>query len=176
MKIKSDQQIRAQPHAFPPDKHQHVIIGQDQREHGEHEEVEVSEEAVVAAFMRHVSGRINMDQHADAGDEQQPDAGERIEQKSGVGLKRCRGPVGFLKVEMPGVSAEPGVEDFLVRLMVVRGGPVGVLPHRAAGHQEREHDRADTDRAHRRLLQLAPKKEHDRRAEGGEERDQVDVV
>ncbi len=30
-----------------------------------------------------------MDERADAGDEQQPDAGERIEQEAGIGLKRA---------------------------------------------------------------------------------------
>ena len=87
MEIETDQQIRTQAHALPADKHQHIVVRQDQRQHGEHEEVQISEEAVIAAFMRHVSGGINMDQHADAGDKQQPDAGERIEKKSGVGLK-----------------------------------------------------------------------------------------
>ena len=95
VEIETDQQIRAQAYAFPADEHEHVIVGQDEREHGEHEQVEVSKEAVVAAFMRHVAGGINMNQHADAGDKQQPDAGERVEKKSGVGLKGGLGAVGF---------------------------------------------------------------------------------
>jgi hypothetical protein len=88
VEIETDQQIRTQAHAFPADEHQHIVVGQDQRQHGEHEEVEISEEAVVAAFMRHVAGGVNVDQHADAGDEQQPDAGKRIEQEAGIGLER----------------------------------------------------------------------------------------
>ena len=85
MEIETDQQIRTQPHAFPADEQQHIVVGQDQRQHGEHEEVEISEEAVVAAFMRHVSGGVNVNQHADTGDEEQPDAGKRIEQETGIG-------------------------------------------------------------------------------------------
>src|ERR1700686_623084 len=87
MKIETDQQVRAQPDTFPSNEHQHVVVGEDQREHGKHEEVEVTEEAVVPAFMRHVASGINMDQHADARDEEQPDAGEWVEKKSGVSLK-----------------------------------------------------------------------------------------
>ena len=87
VEIETDQKIRTQAHAFPADKHEHIVVGEDKRQHGEHEEVEVAEEAVVAAFMRHVSRGINVDQHADAGDEQQPDAGKRIEQEAGVGTE-----------------------------------------------------------------------------------------
>ena len=93
MEVESDQQVRAQAHAFPAHEHHDVVVRQDQREHGEHEEVQISEEAVVPALVRHVAGGINMDEHADAGDEQQPDGGERIEQEAGVGLERrpeCR--------------------------------------------------------------------------------------
>ncbi len=89
LEIEADQQIRAQAHALPADEHQHVVVRQDQRQHREHEQVEISEEAVIAALMRHVTGGINVDQHADAGHKQQPDAGKRIEQESGVGLKRA---------------------------------------------------------------------------------------
>ncbi len=121
MEIETDQQIRTQAHAFPANKHEHIVVGQDQRQHGEHEEVEVSEEAVVAAFMRHIAGGINMDQHADAGDEQQPDAGERIEQEARVGLERSlRAVVGRVS-QVAGVGAEPGVENRLIGLMEMFG-------------------------------------------------------
>ncbi len=58
-----------------------------------------------------------MDQHADAGDEQQPDAGERIEQETGVGLERgLRSVVGRV-VHVAGVGTEPGIEDGLIGLV-----------------------------------------------------------
>ena len=123
VEIETDQQIRAQAHAFPADEHEHIIVRQDERQHGEHEEVEVSEEAVVAAFMRHVSGGVNVDQHADAGDEEQPDAGERVEQKSGIGLERSLSAVVSDVIEMAGVGAEPGVENFFVGLVMVLAEP-----------------------------------------------------
>ena len=109
MKIKTYEQIRTQAYAFPANEHEHVVVGENQRQHGEHEEVEVSEETVVAAFMGHVAGGVNVDQHADAGDEEQPDAGERVEKESGVGLEGSLGAVVRDVVEMAGVGAEPGV-------------------------------------------------------------------
>ncbi len=176
LEIETNQQIRAQPHALPPNKHQHVVIGEDQGEHREHEEIQVPEKAVVPALMRHVSGRINMNQHPDAGNKQQPDARQRIEQEPCVSLQRRRGAVRLLEVEVPGVTAEPGIENFFVRLMIVRRSPIDVLQHGAASHQKRKHDRPDANRAHRPLLKPAPEKKHNRRADGREQRNQPDVV
>src|SRR5690242_14351234 len=51
MEVKPDQQVRAQSHALPPDKHQYVVVPQNQREHGEHEQIEISEEAVIPALV-----------------------------------------------------------------------------------------------------------------------------
>ena len=62
MEIESDQQIRTQAHALPSHKHEGIVVPQDEREHGEHEEIQVAEEAVVAALVRHVAGGINVDQ------------------------------------------------------------------------------------------------------------------
>ena len=55
---KSNQQIRRQPHAFPAHKHQQVIAGQNQRQHEEHKQVQIAEEAIVATFLPHVSDGI----------------------------------------------------------------------------------------------------------------------
>ncbi len=99
VEIKTDQQVRAQADAFPADEHENVIVRQDKREHGEHEEVQVSEEAVIAAFVRHVSGGVDVDQHAHAGDEEQPDGGERVEEESGVGVEGGGRAVLFKKGE-----------------------------------------------------------------------------
>ena len=176
MEIEADQQVRTQADTFPSNKHQHVIVGKDQREHGEHEEVEVSEEPVVAAFMRHVASGINMDQHADARDEEQPDAGERVEKKSGVSLKGSLCAVVRDVIQVPGVGAEPGVENSLIRLVVVRRSPVGILQDRAARHEECQDDRPNANGTHRRLLQLTPEEEHERRANSWQQRDEVYVL
>ncbi len=113
MEIESDQQIRAQPHAFPPDEHEHVVVPQDQSQHGEHEQIQISEEAVVAALVRHISGGVDVDQRADAGHKQQPDAGERVEQEAGIGLERRERAVALDVVHVAGVGAQPGIDNFL---------------------------------------------------------------
>ena len=87
MEVKSDQQIRAEPHSLPSHKQEQVIVGKHQREHGEHEQVHVSEEAVETALVAHIADRVDVDQEADPGDHQHHDGRERIEQKTPVGLK-----------------------------------------------------------------------------------------
>ena len=77
--IETDQQVAAQAHAFPSDEQQHVVRGEHQDEHEKHEQIQVGEEAVVAAFVRHVAGGIDVDEPADAGDDQQHDDGELID-------------------------------------------------------------------------------------------------
>ena len=46
-----------------------MLFAENQREHREHEKIQVAEEAVVAAFVRHVSGGINVDQQSDSRDD-----------------------------------------------------------------------------------------------------------
>ncbi len=60
--VKSDQQVAAQSHAFPPDEQQQQIVRQHQRQHREHEQIQVAEEAVVAALVRHVPGGVHVNQ------------------------------------------------------------------------------------------------------------------
>src|SRR3954454_10806376 len=101
MEIESDQQIRAQPYTFPADKHQNVVVPQNQSEHGEHEQVQISEEAVVTAFVGHVAHRVDVDQRAHAGHKQQPDSGKRIEQKTASAWTEAGVPSFLLKVRWP---------------------------------------------------------------------------
>ena len=86
----TDQQVRRQAHAFPADEHQQVVVGEHQREHEEHEEVQVGEEAVVAVFVRHVPDGVNVDEEADAGDDQHHDERELVEVKPEIARKSCR--------------------------------------------------------------------------------------
>ncbi len=137
MKVKTDQQIRAQANAFPSHEQQHVVIRQDEREHGKHEQVHVSEEAVVAAFVRHVSGGVDVDQHAHAGDEEQPDGRERIEQESGVDVEGGGRAVFLREGQMAVAGAQPGINNLLKGLAGAMG-EVRVLDDRKAGKEERK--------------------------------------
>ena len=135
MEVEPDQQVRAQAHAFPSDKHQRVVVPQDQRQHGEHEQVQVSEEAVVPALVRHVAGGVDVDEHADAGDEQQPDTGEGIEQEAGIGLERRRSAVALDVVHVAGIAYPATCNDLLERFARIVVSVVCVLPDRAAGER-----------------------------------------
>ena len=96
--IETDQQVTAEPHAFPTHKEEQQIVGEDQREHGEHEEVQVAEEAVVATFMIHVADGIDVDEEADAGHDQNHHAGERVKEKAPVGDEESRDAIGWERV------------------------------------------------------------------------------
>src|SRR6266702_2323874 len=61
-KIETDQQVARKAHALPADEEQHVVRGHHQDQHEKHEQVEVGKETVVPALMRHVSGRVNVDE------------------------------------------------------------------------------------------------------------------
>jgi len=56
VEIKSDEQIGAEPDPFPAHEHHHVVVGQNERQHGEHEEVHIGKESIVSAVIPHVSG------------------------------------------------------------------------------------------------------------------------
>ncbi len=78
IEVEADQQVAAQAHAFPADEENQVVRRQHQGQHEEHEQVQIGEEAVIAAkiramLVRHVADGIDVDQGADAGDDQQHD-------------------------------------------------------------------------------------------------------
>ncbi len=79
LEVEADQQVRGEPHALPADEHEQEVLRQHQREHEEHEEVEVGEEPPVTLFVRHVTDGVDVDQEADAGDDKQHDQRELIE-------------------------------------------------------------------------------------------------
>ena len=67
----SDQQVRREAHALPANKHHQVVVGEDQHQHEEHEQVQVTEEAVEPVVLPHVADRIDVDEESDTGDDQQ---------------------------------------------------------------------------------------------------------
>ena len=77
--VEADQQVAAQAHAFPAYEEEHEIGGENENQHEEHEQIQVGEEAVVAAFVRHVARGIDVDQEADAGDDQHHHDGELVQ-------------------------------------------------------------------------------------------------
>ena len=62
--------VRTCAHAFPTKEGQQQIVAQHQHEHGEHEQVEVDEELREVGVAMHVADGVEVDERADAGDEQ----------------------------------------------------------------------------------------------------------
>ncbi len=82
--VVADEQVGAEPDALPSDEEDDIVVPHHQQEHRDHEEVHVGEEAREAFLPVHVPDRIQMDQEADPRDDQQHDAGERIDQEGEV--------------------------------------------------------------------------------------------
>ena len=147
VEIKSDQQVGAQPHSFPPDKHHHVVVGQDQGEHRKHEEVQIGEEAIIAAVVPHVSGRIDVNQETDSGNDQDHDGRKRIQLKSPGHFKSGHASVRQGK----GSTAKPGKEVEGEQLFVFNGKE---LIHTQRAHNKGERHRSKSDDGNELLVQL----------------------
>jgi hypothetical protein len=87
IEIKTDQQVRAEPDTFPPDKHQKKIVREYQCQHREHEQIQVCEEAVVTAISAHVAGGKDVNQKTYKGDEEHVDAAQAIHGQGKVRAK-----------------------------------------------------------------------------------------
>src|SRR6516162_6359097 len=59
--VETDQQVAAKTDALPTHEKKQEIVGEDEGKHREHEQVEISEEAVVAAFAAHVADGVDVD-------------------------------------------------------------------------------------------------------------------
>ena len=74
-----DQQIGAEAHALPAHVEQQVVVGQDQDQHEEDEQVHVSEEAAVAGIVPHVVDGVDVDQRPHPGHGKGHDRRQRID-------------------------------------------------------------------------------------------------
>jgi len=60
--IETNQQVRAESHAFPADEHQQEVVGQHSVSIAKHEEIQVSEEAIIPAVAMHVASGEDVNQ------------------------------------------------------------------------------------------------------------------
>ena len=75
----TDEQIGAQADAFPADEHEEHVARGHEREHHEDEEVQVGEVPGEAFIVVHVAGGVDVDEKADARDDEAHDNRERID-------------------------------------------------------------------------------------------------
>ena len=126
-----DQEVRRGADERPADDQQHEVRRLDQQQHAEHEEVQVREEARVAAVAAHVGDRVQVDQHRDAGDDQHHEDAERVDQDRDLRVDAARHHV------------VPADRDDMARVRVERLQ----LDERADRGGERERDRQRADHA-----------------------------
>ena len=86
----ADQQVRAEPDAFPAHEHQREVAAQHQQQHEEREEVQVGEVADAVLVVGHVAERVDVDQRAHARHHQHQQRRERVEQQRERDLQRRR--------------------------------------------------------------------------------------
>ena len=96
VEVVADQQVRTQTYSLPTDEHHQVVTTQNQREHREHEQVEIGKEPVETILVVHITGGVHVDEKADSRDDQNHDRGERIQKEcpvhrriARVGLRWC---------------------------------------------------------------------------------------
>jgi len=152
----ANEQIRAQPYAFPADEHEQIVVRQDQDEHGGHEQVQVGKEAVIAGVPVHIAGRVDVHEEADTTDDKQHDGTQCINLKRHIGRE--------------GTGKNPGIEFGFDRLTRVH--------HEAENHDQGTHQ-GSTDRTHPKDVRLvansqAPQETVEEYSEGWKNRDQPD--
>ena len=77
----ADQQVRREADALPADEQHEVVVGEHQQQHRRDEQVEVAEEPAPARVVLHVADRVDVDQRADAGDQQHEQRRQLVEQQ-----------------------------------------------------------------------------------------------
>jgi hypothetical protein len=86
----ADQRPRAEADALPADEHEEQAVAQHERQHREREQVQIGEEAPVARVVVHVPGRVDVDEPADAGDDQDHHRRELVHLEGDVGVEGPR--------------------------------------------------------------------------------------
>ena len=86
----ADEQIGAEPDRLPEDVEEEEVVGEDQHDHREDEQVQIREEAGVPVVAVHVPDRVHVNQEADAGDDEQHDRGELIDLGAHRHVERAR--------------------------------------------------------------------------------------
>ena len=91
VEVKADEEIGREADALPADKHEEKVAGEDQDGHEEEKEIKKAEVTGVAGLVLHVADGIDVDQEADAGNNQKHDGRKLVEDKGEIDMKRADG-------------------------------------------------------------------------------------
>jgi len=80
----ADEEVGGESDAFPPGEEHDHVLAQDEHEHEEEEQVEIGEVARLAFVVGHVACGVDVDQGADAGDDEAHDGGDLVEVEGDV--------------------------------------------------------------------------------------------
>ena len=155
----ADQQVGRQADPFPAHVKEQVVVRQHQRQHHQDEEVEVGEEAREAGIVVHIAGGIDVDQEADAGDDQRHGDRELVEQQRDVDL------------EIAGDHPLPQ-HDLVAALFRGQAEHGHEHPH---GHAEAQQHHAGREPRDDPLTQPCAEQRDDQRPQGGEQKHQPSV-
>src|SRR5262245_27429186 len=84
---KPDKEIGTETHALPTDEEHQKIISHHQQEHEEDKEVEINEETNHPFIVPDIAERIDMNQEANAGNDEQHHCGQGVDLKRKLDLK-----------------------------------------------------------------------------------------
>ena len=148
--VEANQQVRTQANAFPADEHHQDVRAEHQHQHEEAEQVQVREEPS-ERFVRllvHVRGRVDVNQRADAGDDQDHHGRQRVEAQG--------------QVQREVAGGDPGKQRLVNLPRFGRHGRE--RPHLHHGKQERQHHDGRGEAAGHRLGQPTPHRRVDEEA------------
>src|SRR6185503_17168168 len=83
----ADEQVGTYADEFPENKHLNEIVREHDAEHREREQAQAGEVTAEATVLAHVAAGINVDQAANARDDQQHQPAERIDRDAELNLK-----------------------------------------------------------------------------------------
>src|SRR5687768_7566732 len=87
---KADQKIGAEADTLPADEQQQQVVGHDQHEHEEDKEIQIDEKTRHPFVVSHIAEGVDMNQKADARDNQQHDRSQRIDLQGEIYLEGTR--------------------------------------------------------------------------------------
>jgi hypothetical protein len=106
----TDQQVGNQTHRFPAEEELHEVVAHHQHQHGEGEQRDVAEEAVVARVFLHVADGVDMHHQRHEGNDQHHRGGQRVDQETHFKLVFTTGQPGIDRT-VEGVAGHHILED-----------------------------------------------------------------